>query len=82
MRCGKIRSGKITGPVQNCPALSMVFGAFEVFKSTESEADPINCIRPSNILKLGVYSQFVGFPEPIENIESDVSCQNAYRQAR
>ena len=37
---GKIRSGKITGPVQNYPALSMVFGAFEVFKSTESEADP------------------------------------------
>ena len=37
---GKIRSGKITGPVQNYPALSMVFGDFEVFKSTESEADP------------------------------------------
>ncbi len=37
---GKIRSGKITGSVQNYPALSMVFGEFEVFKSTESEADP------------------------------------------
>ena len=37
----KIRGGKITGPVQNCPALSMVFGEFEVFKSTESEADPL-----------------------------------------
>ena len=40
---GTIRSGKITGPVQNYPALSMVFGEFEVFKSTESEADPIKC---------------------------------------
>jgi hypothetical protein len=39
---GKIRSGKITGPAQNYPALSMVFVAFEVFKSTESEADPLS----------------------------------------
>ena len=37
---GKICSGKITGPVQNYPALSMVFGELEVFKSTESDADP------------------------------------------
>ena len=40
MLCGKIRSGKITGLVQNYPALSMAVGAFEVFESTESEADP------------------------------------------
>jgi hypothetical protein len=43
VRRGKICSGKITGPVQNYPALSMGFGAFDVFKSTESEADPVMC---------------------------------------
>ena len=42
---GKICSGKITGPVQIYPALSMGFGAFDLFKSTESEADPVKCNR-------------------------------------
>jgi hypothetical protein len=46
---GKIRSGNITGSVQNFPALSMVCGEFEVFKSTESEADPFK-YNPTPVL--------------------------------